>query len=162
MVMLLGSAFLFIVGIVTGLVIARFVRGVHREVASFKEAAREFGMPIVTFKCGDRELRFLIDTGAHSSFINKETLQLIPHTKCRRRSKAEGVGGSVKSILREIHIEYEESVYKLPVWSIDTPVASIPLKIDGVLGNDFMEHNGLSIDYISHEVHFDKAKSAHS
>lgn len=160
MVMLLWIIFAFIVGVVIGLIIAKSVRGIHREIVSFKDAVREYGMPIITFWSSGRELRFLIDTGASSSCISKEALQLIPHTKCRRRKELVGIGGTAKSILREIQIEHEESVYKLPVWGVDpSAFSATSLKIDGILGNDFMEHHGLAIDYISHKVYFDKVKS---
>ena len=49
MVMLLWIIFTFIAGMVVGLIIARSVRGFHRESISFKDAVRENGMPIVTF-----------------------------------------------------------------------------------------------------------------
>lgn len=159
MVMLLWIIFAFIVGVVVGLIIARSVRGLHREIVSFKDAVRENGMPIVTFWSSGRELRFLIDTGAFSSCISKEILQLIPHTKCRRRKELVGIGGSTKSILREIQIEHGRSVYKLPVWGVDSSVFStVSVKIDGILGNDFMEHYGITIDYISQKLYFDKVK----
>lgn len=74
MVMLLWIIFAFIVGVVVSLIIAKSVRGLHRETVSFKDAVRESGMPIVTFWSGCRELRFLIDTGAFSSCISKEIL----------------------------------------------------------------------------------------
>ena len=71
-----------------------------------------------------------------------------------------GIGGSTKSILREIQIEHEGAVYKLPVWGVDPSIFSATsLQIDGLLGSDFMEHYGATIDYISHKVHFDRAKS---
>ena len=40
-------------------------------------------------------------------------------------------------------------MYKLPVWGVDSSAFSAAsVKIDGILGNDFMEHYGMTIDYI--------------
>lgn len=158
--MLIWIIFAFIAGVVISLIIARSARGLHREIVSFKDAVRETGMPIVTFWSRGRELKFLIDTGASTSCISKEILQLIPHTKCRKRKELVGIGGSTKSILRKIQIEYGRSMYKLSVWGVDSSAFSAAsVKIDGILGNDFMEHYGITIDYISHKLYFDKTKS---
>ena len=58
--MLIWIIFAFIAGVVISLIIARSIRGLHREIVSFKDAVRETGMPIVTFWSRGRELKFLI------------------------------------------------------------------------------------------------------
>lgn len=57
---------------------------------SFKESMDLTGFPIVTFYIGEKKLNFILDTGSNASFINKDCIENIPHSKINKTTCVTG------------------------------------------------------------------------
>ena len=69
-----------------------------RNWMSFKESLDLVGLPIVTFKQGDKKFNFLLDTGASESVINANNVKDFVITPLEGSGTSFGIDGERKNV----------------------------------------------------------------
>lgn len=124
---------------------------------SFKKGFVSPNIPLATFKQGDKELIFLLDTGSQDNVTNKKALDSIEHTvidEGENTHTLSGVGG-VEDVSRcIISFSCEDETYTAPFLvsnSIDVALDMIKqecgITVDGILGSLFLKDNHVVLDY---------------
>lgn len=121
---------------------------------SFRETLDLTDIPIVTFKCGEKKLNFLLDTGASDSIINKSVTDDIKHSPTGVRNTIYGSDGNKEEVdITSIDITYRDKTYSEEFYVKDLDAAFSNLKSDfgvnlsGVLGSSFFQKYKYIIDF---------------
>ena len=121
---------------------------------SFRETMDLVGLPIVTFRNGNKRFNFLLDTGASDSIINSPILQDIDHEVLDSKTCVYGMEGhAVESNLVFITLVYKDKEYSDTFRSVDMTAAFSQLKQDygvtvhGILSSSFFERYKYVLDF---------------
>lgn len=123
-------------------------------VVSFKPALQTTSLPIVSFKQGDVELNFMLDTGANCSLIDSNILNEIAYTvnKEDNVSFSGCTGEEIQAYSADVEFEFDGKKFKDTFTVTDlTPAFSMHqengININGVLGNIFMQKYHIVLDF---------------
>ena len=121
---------------------------------SFSKGFTSPNIPIATFKQGDKELNFIIDTGSDDNVINRKALEQIEHEKVEHEGTLAGVGGVFNVEACKIDFEYEGEKFSAKFLVADhlqeafddiRRAHAIPLH--GMLGSKFLMQYNLVLDF---------------
>lgn len=129
---------------------------IKKNEMSFKEGFDLTEMPVVTFKCGDRKLTFLLDTGSNNSIIDSNVLDSIPHEMTDETSDLFGLeGNTVKTRICRIRLTYKDTDYEYDYLINDMSQCFGQIKRDtgvtlhGLLGSNFFNRFKYVLDFDS-------------
>lgn len=122
---------------------------------SFRDTLLLAGIPIVTFKNGNKYFNFIIDTGATSSLINKSVINEFNADKIDGNDVVCGLDPNVefKSEKFKIQLECDNEKFDVTFGAIDLDATFNSLQEDsgiyvsGILGSDFLERHKYILDY---------------
>jgi hypothetical protein len=123
---------------------------------SFRQGFIPPKLPIVTFKQGDKDITFLIDSGSNRNVINKEALAFIEHEVIESKDKItlSGLNASPTEVsLCSIKFSNDGKEYKQTflVTDLSAPMKGIKedhgLTVYGMLGSPFLEEYKVILDY---------------
>jgi len=122
---------------------------------SFQETLDLTGIPIITFKQGNRKYNFLLDTGANYSVINASVVEHINHSESTIGSTSTyGMEGNmVTANFINIKFTYRYHEYSDDFQVIDMSNAFNNIKNDsgvtlhGIIGNNFMQKYQYVLDF---------------
>lgn len=103
------------------------------------------GLNYVKFKYKDRELLFLVDTGASISIVFKEFVSSNENINFHKRIKIHGLGGSVTS-QGSVYLQLT-TIKNISLGQEFLLIPSFDSNISGILGSDFLTSYGAKIDY---------------
>lgn len=121
---------------------------------SFREAMDLTGLPIVTFKQGDKKFNFILDTGAYSSLIDSRVLCDLDYTPIKGSSVGYGIDGKEHTMERVgIVLSYKDKNYSDVFRVLDMTTSFDSFKRDfgvtvhGLLSSSFFERYKYVLDY---------------
>lgn len=114
--------------------------------------------PVVNIRINDKDYSFLVDTGSTVSYINANVLSEIPHKlkSMNKEIEVEMFSSMSLSVDKEAEVSFyfgEHLYKKFPFTTIDFKDSFIfeeenfGVKINGILGNDFLSCFNYIIDY---------------
>ena len=121
---------------------------------SFSQGFTSPNIPIATFKQGDKELNFIIDTGSDDNVINRESLKEIEHEMVEHNGTLAGVGGVFNVEACNITFQHEGDTFTTKFLIADhlqqafddiRRAHAIPLH--GMLGSKFLMQNNIVLDF---------------
>ena len=121
---------------------------------SFSQGFKSPNIPIATFKQGDKELNFIIDTGSDDNVINRESLKEIEHEMVEHNGTLAGVGGVFNVEACNITFQHEGDTFTTKFLIADhlqqafddiRRAHAIPLH--GMLGSKFLMQNNIVLDF---------------
>ena len=121
---------------------------------SFSQGFTSPNIPIATFKQGDKELNFIIDTGSDDNVINRESLKEIEHEMVEHNGTLAGVGGVFNVEACNISFQHEGETFTTKFLIADhlqqafddiRRAHAIPLH--GMLGSKFLMQNNIVLDF---------------
>ena len=121
---------------------------------SFSQGFTSPNIPIATFKQGDKELNFIIDTGSDDNVINRESLKEIEHEMVEHNGTLAGVGGVFNVEACNISFQHEGETFTTKFLIADhlqqafddiRKAHAIPLH--GMLGSKFLMQNNIVLDF---------------
>ena len=111
-------------------------------------------IPIVTFYQGNKELNFIIDTGADDNVINKEALKDIQYEKIDHKGTLSGVGGIYEVEGCNITFQHEGETFtgmfiisNTLKEAFDTIRKCHAIPLHGMLGSKFLKKNNIVLDF---------------
>jgi hypothetical protein len=126
----------------------------YKNGISIKESLDLVKIPVITFKQGNRDLHFIVDTGADINVIHKGTLDEIQHIVLPTTVSTYTVTGeSEPNQVVGIIFSYKDNEYKEGFQVIDmSPVIKgmnqeCNITIDGIIGSKFMKKYKYIIDF---------------
>ena len=131
-------------------------RNVSMLAVSFRQGFIPPKLPIVTFKQGDKDMTFIIDSGSNQNVINKEVLKFIDHEVIETKDKitlsglnADPTEASLCSIkFSDGEKEYQQTFL---VTDLNGPMSGIKndhgFVVYGMLGSPFLEEYKVVLDY---------------
>lgn len=121
---------------------------------SFSQGFTSPNIPIATFKQGDKELVFLLDTGSDNNVVNKKALEYIDHEMIEGdKHTLSGVNGTTEVEHCMIEFSCEEEKYKANFLVADLDEAFSKIRqchcitIHGILGSVFLRDNNVILDF---------------
>lgn len=105
-------------------------------------------LPIVTLTVNEEHCKFLVDTGSTLTVIDKSKQSKYKFYTTDSNRNVEGIGGNV--YLEEVHgvkLKYKDSTVVATFVSFDMSNVGEKIGISGILGSDFLELNGYSVDF---------------
>ncbi len=125
---------------------------------SFKESMDLLGMPVITFRCGNRKLNFLLDTGSNISHVIPSVVEgLNCETMKDGHYSVQGIAGSAnvdKTCILEL--TYLDKAYPATMYVSEHLVEvfsdmkkSSGCNIHGLLGSDFFNNYKYVLDFNS-------------
>ena len=122
---------------------------------SFHQGFTSPNIPIASFKQGDKDLVFLLDTGSDDNVINKDALQYIDHkmVEINGSHTLSGVNGTIPVQHCDIDFSCEEETYNARFLIADFSDAFGVIKrnhcitIHGVLGSKFLKEHNVVLDF---------------
>ena len=121
---------------------------------SFSQGFTSPNIPIATFKQGDKELNFIIDTGSDDNVINRESLKEIEHEMVEHNGTLAGVGGVFNVEACNITFQHGGDTFTTKFLIADhlqqafddiRRAHAIPLH--GMLGSKFLMQNNIVLDF---------------
>lgn len=121
---------------------------------SFSQGFTSPNIPIATFKQGDKELNFIIDTGSDDNVINRESLKEIDHQMIEHNGTLAGVGGVFNVEACNISFQQQDETFTTKFLIADhlqqafddiRKAHAIPLH--GMLGSKFLMQNNIVLDF---------------
>ena len=121
---------------------------------SFSQGFTSPNIPIATFKQGDKELNFIIDTGSDDNVINRESLKEIQYEMVEHNGTLAGVGGVFNVEACNISFQHEGETFTTKFLIADhlqqafddiRRAHAIPLH--GMLGSKFLMQNNIVLDF---------------
>ena len=121
---------------------------------SFSQGFTSPNIPIATFKQGDKELNFIIDTGSDDNVINRKALEQIEYEKVEHEGTLAGVGGVFQVEACKISFQYDGDTFTTKFLIADhlqqafddiRRAHAIPLH--GMLGSKFLMQNNIVLDF---------------
>lgn len=126
----------------------------QRDVVSFKEFLELTSLPIATFKQGDKDLNFVLDTGANYSILNKKEEKNVILKEASGGSMVLGIGGELTMTeVKEMEFSHNKDVFieEFQIMDISKTVENYKRKkgviIHGILGNSFMQTYKYVLDF---------------
>lgn len=111
-------------------------------------------IPIATFRQGNKELNFILDTGSDNNVIDKNALNSIEHTIDETKQiNLSGVGGVQCAQICDISFQYDDKEYTEQFLISDLNEAFTLLRkchaipLHGMLGSCFMQKNKFVLDF---------------
>lgn len=123
---------------------------------SFRQGFIPPKLPIVTFKQGDKDITFIIDSGSNQNVISKEALSLIDHEVIETKDKftLSGLNATPTEVsLCSIKFTNDGKEYEqvFLVADLNGPMEGIKtdhgLVVHGMLGSPFLEEYKVILDY---------------
>lgn len=149
----------YVVMLVVGFAILAFiidlVRGKKvKDKMSFRETMDLTGLPIVTFKQGDKKFNFILDTGAFSSIIDSRVLSNMNYTPIEGTSVGYGIDGKEHVMERVgVVLTYKDKNYSDVFRVLDMTASFDSFKRDygvnvhGLLSSSFFERYKYVLNY---------------
>lgn len=126
----------------------------HYDRMSFRETLDLTGLPIVTFRQGDRKFNFILDTGAQNSLIDRNVLKEMKYTKLDGTTTGYGIDGITHTLdLVEVSLTYKGKTYDDTFRVLDMAASLGSLKRDygvtvhGLLSSSFLERYRYVLSY---------------
>ena len=123
---------------------------------SFLEGINLTGLPIITFKCEDKVLAFVLDTGSNRCYIDKEVIKYVPHTYKEQEDIILTSGAaSQQSGIATINLQHKGHIFDLDCCVLDMSEAfsgikaSFGVTLHGLIGTDFFEKYKYVLDFDS-------------
>ena len=125
---------------------------------SFKESMDLLGLPVITFKCGNRKLNFLLDTGSNISHVLPS---VVAGMNCEEvkdgHFNVQGITGSANvNKTCTLELSYRGKSYPATMYVSEhlIPVFAEMKKdsgcnVHGLLGSDFFDHYKYVLDFKS-------------
>ena len=111
-------------------------------------------IPIATFRQGDVELNFIIDTGSDQNVIDSTALALVEHEMTENKSTLMGLSGSQNVGSCIITFQNEGEDYSAEFLVSDTLKEAFDgirkahaIPIHGMLGSRFLKQNNIVLDF---------------
>lgn len=121
---------------------------------SFSQGFIPPNIPIATFKQGDKELNFILDTGSDNNVIDSNVLPQIEHDLDQSQQiSLAGLGGAQTVSACRIKFQYEEENFTETFLVSDLQDAFTLIRkchaipIHGMLGSKFLKDNDLTLDF---------------
>lgn len=122
---------------------------------SFSQGFISPNIPIASFKQGDKDLVFLLDTGSDNNVLNKDSLDYIDHEIIESNdiTHLSGVNGStpVQHCMIDFSCEDEHYRAKFLIADLSEAMESIRKKhcitIHGILGSNFLRQHNVILDF---------------
>lgn len=135
----------------------------HQIIISIKTPLKKEGLPLITLRCGEKDLTFLLDTGSSHCLISKSILKDIPHGDTNMSGKMYGIDGKIseakKALLRLTYKDYDVysgvftiSDLKFPKTTSSGKVVNAPM-FHGILGTPFLLSTMARINYNNLKVY---------
>lgn len=125
-----------------------------RDRMSFRETMDLTGLPIVTFKQGDKKFNFILDTGAYSSIIDSRILDNIEYTPLADTAVGYGIDGKKYTMETVgINLTYKDKQYSDAFRVLDMTASFDSFKKDfgvnvhGLLSSSFFERYKYVLNY---------------
>lgn len=141
-----------IVGIIVNAVMD--VRKSKKDKMSFRETMDLTGLPIVTFKQGDKKFNFILDTGAFSSIIDSRVLNNMEYTPLAGTSVGYGIDGKEHTMEQVgVVLTYKDKKYSDAFRVLDMSASFDSFKRDygvnvhGLLSSSFFERYKYVLNY---------------
>jgi hypothetical protein len=126
------------------------------ESIPFHESMEACGLPIVTFKVGDEDINFMLDSGGMKSFIDSRVVQLLnlPYEPVNANVQIYGITGDVdKSSKIHMNFRYRDTEFSFDIVAhnlgnaLDMVKEEYGIRIHGMLGSDFLEKYRCVLDF---------------
>lgn len=121
---------------------------------SFSAGFQSPHIPIATFKQNDKELNFIIDTGADDNVINEAVLQDIEYEEVEHNGSLAAVGGVFEVKACAISFQYDKEQFKAKFLisnQLDQAFNDIrkahAIPLHGMLGSKFLRDNNIVMDF---------------
>lgn len=123
---------------------------------SFYESMKLVKLPIVTFKIGDEDINFMLDSGGMRSFIDSRVVDLfkLPHEASSESIAVYGItGNTMESRVVHMTMHYKDMEFKSDLiaqnleGSMDQLKEEYGVRIHGMLGADFFEKYKYVLDF---------------
>lgn len=121
---------------------------------SFAKGFTSPNLPLVTFKQGNKEFNFIIDTGSDDNVVTKETLNEIEYEKIQHEGTLAGVGGvfEVEACNISFQIEEENFTAKFLISdrlkeAFDNIREAHAIQLHGMVGSKFLRDNNIVLDF---------------
>lgn len=141
-----------IIGIIVNAVMD--VRKSKKDKMSFRETMDLTGLPIVTFKQGDKKFNFILDTGAFSSIIDSRVLNNMEYTPLAGTSVGYGIDGKEHTMEQVgVVLTYKDKKYSDAFRVLDMSASFDSFKRDygvnvhGLLSSSFFERYKYVLNY---------------
>lgn len=127
-----------------------------RTPMSFYESMKLVKLPVVTFKIGDEDINFMLDSGGMRSFIDSRIVDLfnLPHEASSERIAVYGItGNTVESKIVHMTMRYKDMEFESDLiaqnleGSMDQLKEEYGVRIHGMLGADFFEKYKYVLDF---------------
>lgn len=121
---------------------------------SFSKGFTSPNLPIATFYQGDKELNFIIDTGADDNVIAKEALKDIQYDSVEHDGTLAGIGGvyNVEACMLSLHLDKENFSDKFLISenlkeAFDNIREAHAIPLHGMIGSKFLKKNNIVLDF---------------
>lgn len=129
---------------------------------SFSQGFKSPQVPIATFRQGNKNFRFLLDTGSEHNVINKDALQFLEHEMIDEgdlKRTLSGVGGTEEvqncyikfSCTNEENGESETYCTNFLVTDLSAPFDDIMeqhgIQLHGIIGSMFLKEHNVIMDF---------------
>lgn len=121
---------------------------------SFMESLDLTGLPIVTFKQGNKKLNFILDTGSSLSSISTNVMNTLEYTETDHYAETVGMEGKMMKVpINKVVLKYKnkEMVGEFQAVDLDKSFSVIKeqtgVTVHGLLGAEFMQDYGYVIDF---------------
>lgn len=137
-------------------IILHLYKGYKRKITSmsFKEAMALAELPIVTFKCNDKSVNFILDTGANNSVIHESVAKKLKLKLTGEKAKLTGINSSIDEVnIADIELFYNNKKYKDKVQIVDLGIVLKQIKkttgvtAHGIIGSKFFVNNKYVLDF---------------
>ena len=126
-----------------------------RKGISFKETLETIGLPIVALKVNGRKLNFVLDTGASTCVLNKNSIEGLDYKKLSNEGAliTRATGNTFDGPIGLFDLEYSGNIYETKFYINDISAALDEIKkqtgatVDGLIGSDFMSDNSYIFDF---------------
>lgn len=121
---------------------------------SFKEAMALAELPVVSFKCYNKSVNFILDTGANNSVIHDKVAKELKLEPTGEKMKLTGMNSSINEVdVTNIELSYNDKKYKDKMQIVDLGVVIKQIKkttgvtVHGIIGNGFFVNNKYILDF---------------
>ena len=126
---------------------------IKRTETSFLPSIQSSGIIVLPFSCQGTTLNFMIDTGANCSYIVPSVLNRIKYLDCEENDTVVSALSTTETKAVQFSITYKGVEFTHKFWtlsmeeSLNTIEESEGVRIDGILGTDFLRKYGCTVDF---------------